>query len=59
MQINDGRPVAQTNLHGDGVSIWKSKDDVTKCSNYRPIRLLCHAMKISERVLDAKLCQLV
>lgn len=30
------------------VPIWKNKGDVTECSNYCPIRLLCHAMKIFE-----------
>ena len=37
------------------IPIWKGKGDVTNCSNYRPIRLLCHSMKIFERVLDARL----
>ena len=37
------------------VPIWKGKGDVAECSNYRPIRLLCHAMKIFERVLDTRL----
>jgi len=37
------------------VPIWKNNGDVTVCSNYRPIRLLCHSMKIFERVLNARL----
>ncbi|ROL42668.1 RNA-directed DNA polymerase from mobile element jockey [Anabarilius grahami] len=41
------------------VPIWKNKGDVTKCSNYRPIRLLCHAMKIFEQTIDARLRKIV
>ena len=41
------------------VPIWKNKGDVMECSNYRPIRLLCHTMKIFERVLDARLREIV
>jgi len=35
--------------------IWKNKGDVAACANYRPIRLLCRAMKIFERILDASM----
>ncbi|ROL54701.1 RNA-directed DNA polymerase from mobile element jockey [Anabarilius grahami] len=41
------------------VPIWKNKGDVTECSNYLPIRLLCHAMKIFERTIDARLRKIV
>uniref|UniRef100_A0A914WD71 Reverse transcriptase domain-containing protein n=1 Tax=Plectus sambesii TaxID=2011161 RepID=A0A914WD71_9BILA len=41
------------------VPIWKKKGDVNDCKNYRPIRLLCHAMKIFERVIDARLRAIV
>uniref|UniRef100_W5MGS8 Reverse transcriptase domain-containing protein n=1 Tax=Lepisosteus oculatus TaxID=7918 RepID=W5MGS8_LEPOC len=37
------------------VPMWKGKVDAMECSNYRPICLLCHAMKIFERVLVARL----
>jgi hypothetical protein len=37
------------------VPIWKGKGDVAECTNYRPIRLLCHAMKIFERIIDSRL----
>lgn len=35
--------------------IWKGKGDVSECTKYRPIRLLCHTMKIYERILDGRL----
>lgn len=41
------------------VPIWKGKGDVTVCSNYRPIRLLCHTMKIFERIIDARIRAIV
>ena len=37
------------------VPIFKNKGDVQSCSNYRGIKLLSHAMKICERVVDARL----
>jgi len=37
------------------VPIWKNKSDVAECANYRPIRLLCRAMKIFERIVDARM----
>jgi Reverse transcriptase (RNA-dependent DNA polymerase)/Endonuclease/Exonuclease/phosphatase family len=41
------------------VPIWKGKGDVAECSNYRPIRLLCHSMKIFERIIDARIRNIV
>lgn len=41
------------------VAIWKGNVDIGECSNYHPIQLLCHCMKIFERVLDAHLCAIV
>ncbi|KAK6751758.1 hypothetical protein RB195_003279 [Necator americanus] len=28
------------------VSVWKGKGDIADCTSYRPIRLLCHTMKV-------------
>ena len=36
------------------IPIYK-KGDPLNCENYRPVRLLCHAMKIYERVLERRL----
>ncbi|EYC12231.1 hypothetical protein Y032_0048g1678 [Ancylostoma ceylanicum] len=41
------------------VPVWKGKGDSAVCSSYRPIRLLCHTMKIFERILDARLRAIV
>lgn len=41
------------------VLIWKGKCDVSECSNYRPIHLLCHMMKLFECVLDSHLRNII
>ena len=41
------------------VPIWKRKGSPAECSNYRPIRLLSHTMKIFERVLDKRIRDIV
>ena len=41
------------------VPIWKGKGDVAECANYRPVRLLCHTVKILERVLDSRIRAIV
>ncbi|ETN75810.1 hypothetical protein NECAME_12119 [Necator americanus] len=41
------------------VPVWKGKGDTADCTSYRPIRLLCHTMKVLERVLDARLRKIV
>ncbi|KAK6762631.1 hypothetical protein RB195_023378 [Necator americanus] len=37
------------------VPVWKGKGDIADCTSYSPIRLLCHTMKVFERVLEARL----
>src|SRR5699024_2588073 len=37
------------------VPVFKGKGDPADCSNYRPIRLLPHTMKVFERVLDKRI----
>ncbi|EYC36186.1 hypothetical protein Y032_0925g3063 [Ancylostoma ceylanicum] len=39
--------------------VWEGKGDCADCSSYRPIRLLCHTMKIFERILDSRLRAIV
>ncbi|KAK6744614.1 hypothetical protein RB195_011378 [Necator americanus] len=41
------------------VLVWKGKGDIADCNSYRPIRLLCHTMKVFERVLEARLRKIV
>ena len=37
------------------VPVYKGKGDTMQCSSYRAIKLLEHAMKVFERVLDARI----
>lgn len=39
--------------------IWKGKENVSQCTNSASIRLLCHAMKIFERILNKCLRDIV
>ncbi|KAK6742828.1 hypothetical protein RB195_010222 [Necator americanus] len=41
------------------VPVWKGKRDIADCTSYRPIRLLCHTMKVFERALEARLRKIV
>ncbi|VDP11736.1 unnamed protein product [Heligmosomoides polygyrus] len=41
------------------IPIWKKKGSPADCSNYRPIRLLSHSMKIFERILDSRIREIV
>ncbi len=41
------------------VPIFKNKGDVQSCNSYRGIKLTCHAIKIWERVVDARLRRVV
>ena len=35
--------------------IFKGKGDVRECNNYRGTKLMCHSMKLWERMIDARL----
>ena len=37
------------------IPIFKNKGDVQSCSNYRGIKLICHGMKLWERVVERRL----
>ncbi|VDP07426.1 unnamed protein product [Heligmosomoides polygyrus] len=41
------------------IPIWKKKCSPANCSNYRPIRLLSHSMKIFERIVDGRIRDIV
>ena len=41
------------------IPIYKGKGDPLDCNSYRPIKLLEHAMKVMERVIDRRLRQVV
>ncbi|VDP62316.1 unnamed protein product [Heligmosomoides polygyrus] len=41
------------------IPIWKKKGSPADCSNYRPIRLLPHSMKIFERIVDGRIRDIV
>ncbi|KAK3520628.1 hypothetical protein QTP70_029397 [Hemibagrus guttatus] len=45
--------------NGEEVPIFKNKGDVQSCSNYRGIKLMSHAMKLWERVVEARLRKVV
>ncbi|VDO85129.1 unnamed protein product [Heligmosomoides polygyrus] len=44
---------------GTTIPIWKKKGSPANCSNYRPIRLLSHSMKIFERIVDGRIREIV
>ena len=41
------------------VPIWKGKGDIADCSTYRPIRLMCHTLKILERIVETRLRDII
>ncbi|KAK6767021.1 hypothetical protein RB195_026548 [Necator americanus] len=41
------------------VPVWKGKGDIADCTSYRPIRLLCHTMKVFEGVLEVRLRKII
>ena len=39
--------------------LYKGKGNVTECTNYRGIKLICHGMKLYERLVEDRLRKLV
>ena len=37
------------------IPIYKNKRDAQSCTNYRGIKLMCHTMKLWERVIEQRL----
>ncbi|VDP47120.1 unnamed protein product [Heligmosomoides polygyrus] len=46
-------------VQSTSIPIWKKKGSPADCSNYCPIRLLSHSMKIFERILDRRIREIV
>ena len=40
-------------------SLYKGKGNVTECTNYRGIKLMCHGMKLYERLVEDRLRQVI
>jgi hypothetical protein len=40
------------------VPIFKNKEDIQSCTNYRGIKLMSHTMKLCERVIEHRLRKL-
>ncbi|KAK6729724.1 hypothetical protein RB195_006652 [Necator americanus] len=41
------------------VPVWKGKGDIADCTSYRLMRLLCHTIKVFERILEVRLRKIV
>jgi len=41
--------------HSTIIPLYKNKGDAQNCNNYRGIKLLCHTMKLWERVIEGRL----
>ena len=41
------------------INVYKGKEDALECGSYRGIKLLEHAMKVFERVMEARLRQIL
>ena len=39
--------------------LYKGKGNVTECNNYRGIKLMCHGMKLYERLMEDRLRQVI
>ena len=37
------------------IPVYKQKGDVRDCSNYRGIKLMCHTLKVFERIIDKRI----
>ena len=40
-------------------TLYKGKGNVTECNNYRGIKLMCHDMKLYERLVEDRLRQVI
>ena len=58
-RVLDGKDMPEEWKTSVVVPIFKGKGDVTNCGAYRRVKLLEHAMKIGERVLEKRIRELV
>jgi len=58
-QLLNDRGMSDEWKTGVVIPIFEGKGDVTECGRYRGVKLLEHAMKIVERVLDGRIRALV
>ncbi|VDO94726.1 unnamed protein product [Heligmosomoides polygyrus] len=58
-QVVAEKKVPDVRQESTTIPVWKKKDSPTDCSNYRPIRLLSHSMKIFERIHDSRIREIV
>ena len=58
-QVMDGRGMPEEWRTSVVVPIYKGKGDVMSCGSYRGVKLLEHAMKIVERILERRIRKLV
>ena len=58
-RVLDGKGMPDDRQTSVLAPIFKGKGDVTNCNTYRKVKLLEHAMKIVERVLERRIRELV
>ncbi|CAK1595248.1 unnamed protein product [Parnassius mnemosyne] len=58
-QILTSMKIPKSWRHSYLVPFYKNKGDVSDCGNYRGIKLTSHTLKLWERILNNRLCQLV
>ena len=58
-KITDAEKIPDIRKKSILISIFKNKGDIMNCVHYRGIKLMCHSMKLYERVHDNRLRNIV